>query len=132
MKTRLLLVIGLWVAVPLLSGCGKKGISAELAAFKDAGRSVSEFVDADASVMQAKRCQQGTIDQMSVLLCEYAGRDAATAGVRSAAQWAGECGTWLALQRDKVVFAVADRAELDSNGKTVAALTKVFRRQAKK
>ena len=53
MKTRLFLAVGLWVALPLVSGCGKKGISAELAAFKDAGRSVSEFVDADASVMQA-------------------------------------------------------------------------------
>lgn len=132
MKTRLLVAVALWAGLPLLSGCGKKGISAELAAFKDAGRSVSEFVDADAGMMQAKRCQQGTIDKMSVLLCEYGSRDAASAGVRSAAQWAGECGTWLALQRDKVVFAVADRAEVDENGKTVAALTKVFRRQAKK
>ena len=45
---------------------------------------------------------------------------------------AGESTTWLALQRDKIVFAVADRAEVDQNGKTVAALTKVFRRLAKK
>jgi len=115
-----------------LSGCGKKGIPAEIQAFKDAGRSVSEFVDTDAGSMQAKRCQQGTIDKMAVLLCEYPSRDTASGGVRSASLWAGESGTWLALQRDKIVFAVADRAEVDENGKTVSALTKVFRRLAKK
>ena len=120
------------VVSPCLSGCGKKGISAEIQAFKDAGRSVSEFVDMDAGSMQAKRCPQGTIDKMAVLLCEYPSRDAASGGVRSASLWAGESGTWLALQRDKIVFAVADRAEVDENGKTVSALTKVFRRLAKK
>ena len=132
MKTHLLLRVGLLLLLPMVQGCGKKGIAGEIQAFKDAGRSVSEFADTDASSMQAKRCQQGTIDQMSVLLCEYPSRDAATVGVRSASLWAGESTTWLALQRDKIVFAVADRAEVDQNGKTVAALTKVFRRLAKK
>ena len=132
MKTHLLLRVGLLLLLPMVQGCGKKGIAGEIQAFKDAGRSVSEFADTDASSMQAKRCQQGMIDQMSVLLCEYPSRDAATVDVRSASLWAGESTTWLALQRDKIVFAVADRAEVDQNGKTVAALTKVFRRLAKK
>ena len=71
MKTHLLLRVGLLLLLPMVQGCGKKGIAGEIQAFKDAGRSVSEFADTDASSMQAKRCQQGTIDQMSVLLCEY-------------------------------------------------------------
>jgi len=132
MKTHSPLTVGLLVLLPLLQGCGKKGIPAEIQAFKDAGRSVSEFTDADASSMQAKRCQQGTVDQMAVLLCEYPNRDAAAGGVRSASLWAAESPTWLALQRDKIVFAVADRAEVDHNGKTLSALSKVFRRLAKK
>ncbi len=118
--------------MPLLVGCGKKGIDAEIQAFKAAGRNVSEFTDADAGAMQAKRCRQGSIDQMAVLLCEYPNRDAASAGVRNAATWAGESATWLSLQRDKVVFAVADRSEVDQSGKTISALSKVFRRLAKK
>ncbi len=118
--------------MPLLVGCGKKGVDAEIQAFKDAGRTVSEFIDADAGLMQAKRCRQGSIDQMAVLLCEYPSRDAASVGVRNAATWAGDCPTWLSLQRDKVVFTVADRSEVDQNGKTISALSKVFRRLAKK
>ena len=132
MKTQALVSLSLLCALPLIVGCGKKGVDAEIQAFKDAGRAVSEFTDADAGLMQAKRCRQGTIDQMAVLLCEYSSRDAASAGVRNAAMWAGECPTWLSLQRDKVVFAVADRSEVDQNGKAVAALSKVFRRLAKK
>ena len=39
--------------LPMVQGCGKKGISGEIQAFKDAGRSVSEFADTDAASMQA-------------------------------------------------------------------------------
>ena len=120
------------LCVFLCVGCGKKGLDADIKAFKDAGRDVSEFSSTDPAPMQAKKCKQGTVDQLTVLLCEYASREAAENGLRNAATWAGESPTWLSLKRDKIVFVAADRTESDPHGKNLTALTKVFRRMVKK
>jgi len=110
------------------AGCGKSGVTSELAAFKDTGHAVSEFSDADASGYGAKKCQNGTIDQLAVLLCEYGSNEAAVMGQTAAERWGGDTGTVVVLRRGSVLFAVADRNHADPNGKTISALAKVFRR----
>ena len=112
----------------LFSGCGKSGVEGELAAFRDTGHTVAQFADTDASVFGAKKCQTGAVDQLPVLLCEYASSDAAALSQPSAERWGGEVGTVVVLRRGSVLFAVADRSHQDPNGKTISALAKVFRR----
>lgn len=111
-----------------LAGCGKSGIAGELAEFKSAGHTVSEFTDADGAKLGAKKCQTGTVDLLPVLLCEYPSSDAAAVGQSAAEAWGGEVGTVVVLRRGSTLFAVADRNHADPNGKTLSALAKVFRR----
>lgn len=126
---------GRWLALlGLLSlgGCGQKGVAHELQALKDAGRNVSAFSDTDATALHAKRCQSGTIDGIQAILCEYGGSDAAAQGLQAVQAWSGEAPTGLAMQRDLVVLGLADRGGTDASGKSIAAITKVFRRTGRK
>jgi len=127
---RLALLLGLPGLVGLagLAGCGKSGIAGELAELKSAGHTVSEFADADAGKLGAKKCQTGTVDQLPVLLCEYPNTEAAASGHAAAEAWGGETGTVVVLRRGSTLFAVADRNHVDPNGKAISALAKVFRR----
>lgn len=120
--------LALLLGLPLLTGCGKSGIAAELAEFKSTGHSVSEFADIDAGKLGAKRCQTGTVDQLPVLLCEYPNTEAAAAGHTAAEAWGGETGTVVVLRRGSTLFAMADRTHIDPNGKAISALARVFRR----
>jgi hypothetical protein len=113
-------------------GCGKKGIATELQVLKDAGRNVSAFTDTDAAALGAKRCQSGTIDGIQALLCEYGGKDAATQGLAAAQTWLADAPTGLALQHEIVVLALADRSGADPSGKSLDAISKAFRRTARK
>ena len=119
-------VLGLLLT--LSTGCGKSGVPGELAAFKDGGHNVSAFNDADAGTLGAKKCQTGTIDQLSVLLCEYSSPDAAALAQPAADTWVGEASTAVVLRRGNILFAAADRGGADTTGKTISALGKVFRR----
>ena len=114
------------------TGCGRKGISSELAAFKDAGRTLSDFAEQDPAAMHAKRCQTGTIDQISTLLCEYQSPESAALGQAAAEAWFGETSTALVLRRDLLVLALSDRNHVDAQGKTISTLAKIFRRIAKR
>jgi hypothetical protein len=109
------------------AGCGKSGVAAELAAFKDSGHAVSQFTETDAASLGAKKCQTGTIDKLAVLLCEYGSSEDAAHGHPAAEKWGGETGTVVVLHRASVLFAVADRNSSDPSGKSISALTKVFR-----
>lgn len=110
------------------AGCGKSGVAGEIARFTDAGHSVAAFATTDASALGAKECQAGTVDRISVLVCEYASSDTAGASQPAAERWAGETGTGVVLRRGKVLMGLADRNNADPTGKTISALTKLFRR----
>ena len=109
-------------------GCGKSGIADEVNAFKGSGQTVSGFADTDPSSFGAKKCQTGTVDRLSVLLCEYASSDSAAGGQAAAETWGAETATVVVLRRGSMLFAVADRDHADPDGKTISALSKVFRR----
>jgi len=124
-------VLGLGLGLGL-AGCGKSGVAGELAAFKDAGHSVSEFADTPAAALGAKKCQTGTVDQVAVLVCEYASPESATQGEAAADGWVGGDVTGAVLRRGHLLLAVADRTQKDPQGKSIAAITKVFRRAKRK
>lgn len=110
------------------AGCGGSGISAEVAAFKDSGHTVSALADTDPKGYGAKKCQTGMVDRLSVLLCEYASSDAAAEGQTAAEAWGTETSTVVVLRRGNTLFAVADRNHSDPDGKNISALSRVFRR----
>lgn len=82
--------------------------------------------------MHAKRCQTGTIDQISTLLCEYQSPESAALGQAAAEAWFGETSTALVLRRDLLVLGLSDRNHVDAQGKTISTLAKIFRRIAKR
>ena len=126
-------LLALCLAASALSvGCGKKGVDGELQAFKDAGRNVSAFTDTDAAALGAKRCQLGTVDGVQALLCEFGGSEPAAAGMPAAHAWVGDAPSGLALQRDSVILALADRNSADSSGQAMSSLIKIFRRTARR
>lgn len=129
-RTPLIKTLGavLGVALLLCGGCGKSGVEGELASFRSTGHTVAQFADTEPGVFGAKKCQTGSVDQLPVLLCEYASSDAAALSQPAAERWGGEVGTVVVLRRGNVLFAVADRTHQDPSGKTISSLTKVFRR----
>jgi hypothetical protein len=120
--------LALAATVLLGTGCGKSGIEGELERFRSGGHTVAQFADTDPAPLGAKKCQAGTIDQLSVLLCEYSSSDVAGQSQPAAERWGGEIGTVVVLRRGPLSFTVADRNHVDPNGKTISALSKVFRR----
>ena len=120
---------GLLLALLLAgSGCGKSGIAQAIGSFKDGGHAVSEFADTDASALNAKKCQTGTIDRLTVLLCEYESAESAAMGTSAAETWGANTGTVVVLHRKSTLFAVSDGSHADPDGKIIAALSKTFRR----
>lgn len=109
------------------AGCSKTGIAGELQIFKDGGRAVSEFIDLDASALGAQKCQAGTIDKIATLLCEYRSADAAAQGQTAAAGWFGQTSTALVLRKNQLLLGLADRNHSDQNGKSMLAISKIFR-----
>src|SRR5262245_31518900 len=83
----------LGAALLLFGGCGKSGVEGELASFRSSGHTVAQFADTDAGALGAKKCQTGTVDQLPVLVCEYASSDAAALSQPAAERWGGEIGT---------------------------------------
>ena len=119
----------LWLVLGfgLGGGCGKSGVAGELAAFKDSGHTISEFSDLDANGLGAKKCQTGIIDQLSALLCEYGSSENVQQGTSAAEKWAEGASTSIVLRRGPILLALADRSNADPQGKTLTALSKVFR-----
>jgi len=115
-------------SLALGAGCGKSGIEGELERFRSSGHQVAQFAETDPAALGAKKCQAGAIDQVSVLLCEYSNSDVAGQSQPAAERWGGEIGTVVILRRGPLMFTAADRNKVDPNGKTISALSKVFRR----
>lgn len=76
----------------------------------------------------AKTCQTGSVDRLSVLLCEYASSDAAVSGQAAAEAWGAATATVVVLRRGSMLFAVAARETADPDGKSISSLSRVFRR----
>jgi hypothetical protein len=117
------------VAALCLLGCHKAPAGAfdpGLDALRSAGLKVDAFQPVDPRHLSAIACQQGMVEGLDALLCDYGGPQAWVRGKKGAEEWIGSAltGTWAG--RDALLLVVADRAHADPNGKTMQKIVKAF------
>ncbi|HEY1816640.1 MAG TPA: hypothetical protein VGG74_30040 [Kofleriaceae bacterium] len=113
--------------IALLVACGKASPPAPtsrdalIAAWKQAGLTVSSFAATQSAI--GKDCQAGTVNKLDVLVCSYASPDDAKAAESGGLQWVGDT-TGAAQAHGAILIAVADRHKADPNGKTINQILK--------
>ena len=126
--TRGLVLVGLVAG----TGCSKKptegGVRLEQvsAAFDSAGLKTNEFKPTDPSKFNAQKCVEGAVDGVDTVVCEYGSPDALALGKKAGEQWASTAPTAAVLGNGRTLLAVADRAHVDPNGKTIHKITQAF------
>jgi hypothetical protein len=99
-------------------------------ALKGAGLPAEGFAALNPVPYGATACEEGRVDTIDTLVCEY--RDDATLTRGKAAlleQWGREGGhTGLALASKQTLLGVFDRARHDPNGKTISRVVDTFRK----
>ncbi len=116
----------------LALGCSKKptegGVRLEQVsdAFSSAGLKPTNFQPTDPSRWSAQKCLQGTVDGIDTVVCEYGSPDALAYGKKAGEQWAASATTAAVLGNGRTLLAVADRAHVDPNGKTIHKITQAF------
>ena len=125
-----MVVMALWA----VAGCGKKaptdGTGAEgLQPINDAllaaGFKLDTFKPADASRFQARSCAAGTLAGVETIVCEYA-QPQAELGRKAGEAWVAQAVTGAVLVNGHTLLAVADRAHVDPNGKTIHRITQAY------
>jgi len=123
-----------FIVVLALAGCHKKptegGVRlAEVSdAFASAGLHVQGFGPTDPSRFSALKCLQGNVEGVDTLVCEYGSPDALALGKKAGEQWAANATTAAVLGNGRSLLAVADRAHVDPNGKSIHKITQAFTR----
>ncbi len=104
-----------------------------IATWRDAELEPSEFrrfeEDDEAAVdvdLDAAECHAGRVDELPVVLCAYGDADAAEAAEERGLELVGEA-TGAALSNDELLLIVADRHEVDPEGRRIHQITKAFR-----
>lgn len=112
-----------------LLACDKdKGLKGEITALTSAGHAVAGFAPSDPAPLRARSCQAGTIDQLAALLCHFESAEAVSAGQTGAEAWIGKALTGVVLRREAFLLALADRGQVDRNGKALSAIARSFKR----
>ncbi|HEX7839338.1 MAG TPA: hypothetical protein VF469_17795 [Kofleriaceae bacterium] len=120
--------IGCILAVLALAACSKTAdkpatpSDAVLAAWKAEKLAPSGL--AAAPVAFAKDCRGGTIENLDVLLCNFATPAEAKAAEAQGNTWIGSA-TGSAQARGSVLVVLADRKKADPNGRTINKLMKL-------
>jgi len=142
------LALGLSAAVAAGAGCSKKapagGASGApaahvsgtpqtgdvLGALKDAGLTADGFAPLEPVPYGAGYCEQGRVQGVDTLICEYADDGALGRGKQLVHdEWSREnVQTGVATTTKRTLLAVADRGHHDPNGKTIAQILKAFRK----
>lgn len=94
--------------------------------WKEAGLEPTVFAKAEEPRLGGAACQQGTIDGIDVLVCEYADEAAARKAEERGLAVVGEA-TGASLARGKLLLVVADRRNADPNGRRIHQITRAFR-----
>ncbi len=129
--SRVAFVLALSLAV---LGCKKKptegGVRLEQVsdAFTSAGLKPDQFKPTDPSRFNAQKCVAGSVDGVDTIVCEYGSPDALALGKKAGEQWAASATTAAVLGNGRTLLAVADRAHVDPNGKTIHKITQAFRK----
>jgi hypothetical protein len=124
----------LWLATAaaLALGCHKKptegGVRLEQVsdAFSSAGLKVQSFQPTDPARFNAQKCLAGSVEGVDTVVCEYGSPDALTLGKKAGEQWAAGATTAAVLGNGRSLLAVADRAHVDPNGKSIHKITRAF------
>lgn len=125
------------VAAAFVAGCGsdKKGKGAPassadglLTQLKAAGLSPGPFAPVDVPTLGSGKCQRGDVSGVEVTVCTYA--DAAQAK-KAAAAGLGLVGdnTGASLDQGTLLMVVADRKNVDKDGKKIDQITRALRGQ---
>ena len=96
---------------------------AVLAAWKAGGLAPSPFA-AVATSPVGKDCAAGTVNNVDVLVCNFATADEATAAVDAGLKWVGDT-TGISQPKGTVLIVAADRKKADPSGTTLNKLTKL-------
>jgi hypothetical protein len=96
-----------------------------LGKWTQAGLTVSIFT-ADVSGKLGKECHSGTVSGISAILCKHPDDKSAVAAEPTALAWIGES-TGSVLSSGSWQLVVVDRANADPSGRSINAITKVFR-----
>ena len=114
------------------TACGKKategGVRLEQIsdAFTAAGLKADNFQPTDPSRFSASKCLAGRIDDIDTVVCEYGSPSALALGKKAGEQWVASATTAAVLGNGRTLLAVADRAHVDPNGKTIHKITQAF------
>lgn len=126
---RLLLGLGLVLLGAVASGCEEAGSNPSesvIEAWRKAGLVPTVFTALDNESLKPGKCQQGKVDGVSVVLCQYADAAAARAAYNTGLAHVGES-TGLALAADKMLLVVSDPDKADPTGRKIDAISATFR-----
>lgn len=132
---QLLLIVGALATASLTGACSKSEpanlttASGVIAAWDDADLEMGTFAPADDVKVAGGECQQGTVDALDVIVCEYSSEDAAKRAQKAGLRQVGAA-TGLALASGPLLLVVTDREGVDPSGKTINNVTRVFRGQS--
>ncbi|MEO8846688.1 MAG: hypothetical protein ABI591_27320 [Kofleriaceae bacterium] len=104
------------------TGTGSTPRDSVLAAWKTAGLAPSAFTAVQNSPV-GKDCAQGTVNNIDVLVCNFASEAEATAAVDAGLKWVGDT-TGISTPKGKVLVVAADRKKSDPSGATINKLMK--------
>jgi len=93
-----------------------------LDAWKKAGLAPSAFTAAQNSPV-GKDCAQGSVNNIDVLVCNFASEAEATAAVDAGLKWVGDT-TGISTPKGTVLVVAADRKKADPSGTTINKLMK--------
>ena len=95
-------------------------------AFTAAGLKADNFQPTDPSRFSASKCLAGRLDDIDTVVCEYGSPSALALGKKAGEQWVASATTAAVLGNGRTLLAVADRAHVDPNGKTIHKITQAF------
>lgn len=127
-RARLLAALGL-ALLACVGGCEEAGSSATedmLNAWRQAGLMPAVFTKLESDDLRPGTCQQGKVDGVSVVLCEYADAAAARAAHNTGLAQVGES-TGLAIAAGKLLLIVSDPDKSDPEGRKINAIATAFR-----
>jgi hypothetical protein len=128
-SAHLRLLAGILLLAGAASGCEEASSGSQTGeivdAWKQSGLVASVFSSLDDESLAPGKCQQGKVDGVTVVLCEYADAAAAKAAHTTGLGRVGE-NTGLALAGSKYLLIVSDPDRADPSGRKINAIAEAF------
>jgi len=121
------------LAAALAAGCGGDGkpapassVDGLVAQLKKAGLSPGELQPVDGSKLGGAKCRRGDVSGVEMTVCEYPDESRAKKYEADGLEMVGET-TGASLAQGKMLLVVADRKNVDKDGKRIDTITRAFR-----